>query len=87
MEPSAMAEIIRQETGLTELLEHANTMLAYLITRGGHRDLSLGGLMLNLLGALEKSSGIKYDALRKALTEPPPMITPARSMPGPKLVQ
>ena len=87
LEPSAMAEIIRQETGLTELLEHANTILAYLLSRGGQRDLALGGLMLNLLGALEKSSGVKYDALRKALTEPPPMITPARNMPGNKLVQ
>ena len=82
-----IALLIQEETGLTELLEAANTILAYLITRGGHRDLSLGGLMLNLLGALEKSSGVKYDALRKALTEPPPQIIPARSMPGPKLVQ
>ena len=82
-----IALIIQEETGLSELLEHANTILAYLITRGGHRDLSLGGLMLNLLGALEKTSGVKYDALRKALTEPPPMITPARNMPGNNLVQ
>ena len=84
---TGITRIIQDETGLTELLEHANTILAYLLSRGGQRDLALGGLMLNLLGALEKSSGVKYDALRKALTEPPPMITPARSMPGNKLVQ
>ena len=43
--------------------------------------------MLNFLDALEKSGGVKYDAIRRALTEPPPQIIPARNMPGNKLVQ
>ena len=79
--------IIQEETAIDQLREAGETVLAYLITRGGQRDLALGGLMLNFLDALEKSGGVKYDAIRRALTEPPPMITPARSMPGPKLVQ
>ena len=79
--------IIQEETAIDQLREAGETLEAYLITRGGQRDLALGGLMLNFLDALEKSGGVKYDAIRRALTEPPPQIIPARSMPGPKLVQ
>ena len=79
--------IIQEETAIDQLREAGETLEAYLITRGGQRDLALGGLMLNFLDALEKSGGVKYDAIRRALTEPPPMITPARNMPGNKLVQ
>jgi hypothetical protein len=43
--------------------------------------------MLSFLGALEKSAGVKYDALRRTLTEPPPQIIPARKAPGGGMVQ
>ena len=79
--------IIQEETAIDQLREAGETLEAYLITRGGQRDLALGGLMLNFLDALEKSGGVKYDAIRRALTEPPPQIIPARNMPGNKLVQ
>jgi len=82
-----LAGIIQEETAIDQLREAGETLEAYLITRGGQRDLALGGLMLNFLDALEKSGGVKYDAIRRALTEPPPQIIPARNMPGNKLVQ
>ena len=74
--------IIRQEIAIDQLREHGGTLLAYLLTHGWVRDLALGGLMLNFLDALERSGGVKYDALRKTLTELPMMFTPASQMPG-----
>jgi hypothetical protein len=82
-----IAELIREETAIDSVRERGEAVLAYLITRGGNRDLTLGSLMLSFLGALEKSAGVKYDALRRTLTEPPPQIIPARKAPGGGMVQ
>jgi hypothetical protein len=77
-----VCEIIRQETAIDRLRDSGEILLAHLLTHGWVRDLALGGLMLSFLDALERSGGVKYDALRKTLTELPEMFTPASQIPG-----
>jgi len=77
-----IAKLIREETAVDQLRESGEALLAHLLTHGWIRDLALGGLMLSFLDALERSGGVKYDALRKTLTELPEMLSPASRMPG-----
>ncbi len=78
IDPSAaiaeIAEIIRQETGTAELIEHVNVLVAYCIQRirsprPAGLDMAQAGLIINVLEVLEKVQREDYSNLKKSLTE------------------
>ena len=79
-----VAEIIRNETGIDFLIEHTQTLLAFLFQRRlayakalfptvqgqEPRDITLDGLLLQVIEAMQKATGQDYANLVKILKEP-----------------
>ena len=92
-----IASIIRSETGITELIEQAEVLVAFLFQRrrayaralfpapAGEepRDLTLDGLLLELIEALQTATQNDYGNLVKILKEPVGNIKVVAAMPTP----
>jgi hypothetical protein len=90
-----VAEIIAKETNIDGLTEHISTLIAYLFRHrpafakalfpvteaGAPRDMVLDGLLLNVIQAMEKSTGQTFGNLTKILLEPVSVIQMASKLP------
>jgi hypothetical protein len=97
-EVEALADIIRQETNLPALTTAVSEMLAWLWTRrraiaralcpptpnGEPRDITMDGLLLNCIEAMQTTTGQDFSGMIKSLKEPVGQIAIARNMPMPK---
>jgi len=86
---------INEETNIDPLVDHLQTLLAYLFRRrpafakaifpvteqGAPRDLTMDGLLLNVIQALEKTTGQKWENLTRLLMEPVSVISMASKLP------
>ena len=91
----SVAEIIRSETNLPALMDSIQSLLAYcfkcrpafakalfpVTAAGAPRDLTMDGLLLAVIEALEKTSNQKFDNLTKILKAPVSQIQVAKAMP------
>jgi hypothetical protein len=90
-----ITRIIREETNITEILDAAQSMVAYAFTRRDAyaralfpvqdgrmpRDLVFDGLLLTMVEALGKATKQDYQNIVRVLKEPVSSIQVARSMP------